>query len=300
MEVLILGNNSAVPAHDRHPSSQLIRIHQHHFLVDCGEGTQLQLSRYHVKRNKISSIFISHLHGDHVYGLPGLITSFNHLGRTRPLTIYAPDGLQEITELQMEYGKVDLHYDIQWKELKSGSNVLISTTDLEVSCFPLYHRVPTWGFKFIEKFPLVNIIPEKIEQYQLSYEQIRSVKEGQDLYHENYGMIPNSELTLEPKPDKSYAYCSDTCYHKKVIARVKEVDLLYHEATFAEDHIEKAHLTKHATAKEAALIAKQADVGTLLLGHYSSRYEDPVILEQEARTVFPKSYASEEGKVYRV
>jgi ribonuclease Z len=283
-------------AHGRHPSAQVVNIHEHHYLIDCGEGTQMQMTRYGIKRNKINQIFISHLHGDHVYGLVGLLTSYNLMGRKEKLEIFSPPGLETVMHATLEMSTTEINYPLVFHELDYKNQRKIFETDfLKVYSFPLIHRIPTCGFFFQEKpFPL-NIRPEKIGAYQIPFSVIPDIKGGEDFLTKDGTIVPNKELTYPPTPPRSYAYCSDTIYTKSILPYIKGVDLLYHEATFLHDLVDHTDLTKHSTARQAAMIAQEANVDRLMLGHFSSRYPDLQPLLQEAKEVFPDSLLAIEG-----
>ncbi|MCB0600706.1 MAG: ribonuclease Z [Saprospiraceae bacterium] len=300
MEVTILGNNSAVPAHQRHPTSQVIKIKHHSFLLDCGEGTQMRMIDYSVKRGRIHHIFISHLHGDHFFGLPGVVTSFNHMGRKDSLHIYGPKGLKAILDLILEAGDVPLQYSLHFHELESGFNLLVRHDDYEVWSFPMQHRIPTWGFIFKEVFSKPNVIKAYIDEYGLTIANIKDLKAGNDIQLPDERWITVREATSPPPPPNVYAYCSDTLYDETLVPLIRGADTLYHESTFTEEFEEKAMLTKHSTAAQAAQIAVLAEVQQLLLGHYSSRFGDLTPLLEEARAIFPNTQLSIEGQTYSI
>ena len=300
-ELTILGINAATPAFGRHPSAQVLQVQEKYYLVDCGEGTQMQMLKYEVKRSKINQIFISHLHGDHVYGLIGLLTSYGLNGRKAPLDIFSPAGLEEMIDIQISYSGGGLPYPVQFHVVDTTLHTLIFEDQLvEVYAIPLQHRVPTNGFLFIEKERPRNIIGEKIKAYQIPYQIIPDIKAGADLTLPDGTVIPNEELTIPPPKPRAYAYCSDTRFTETIIPIVEGVDLLYHESTFCSDANEQAEVSMHSTALEAATIAKKAGVGKLILGHFSSRYRDLSSFEKEATTVFPDSVVGEEGGRYAV
>lgn len=269
-------------------------------MIDCGEGAQIKLSQYKVRRSRIQHIFISHLHGDHYFGLPGIITSYNHYDRTEPLHIHGPQALEDIIRLILRQGDTVLRYELIFHPLGGRHVCILKTTDTEVWTFPLSHRIETHGFLFVEKNPGYNLREEVINQYALSIEQIKHLKAGEDILLEDGTHLDNALLTTGPSAPKKYAYCSDTIFDRDLIKIIKGVDLLYHEATFMNVHADKALLTKHSTAAQAAEIARDAAVQHLLLGHYSSRYEDLTELLNEAKTVFPHTSLSLEGTTYQV
>ena len=258
--VTILGNNSAVPAYERLPTSQLINVDGQKFLVDCGEGTQLQLMRYKIKYSRISHIFISHLHGDHYFGLIGLINSFGLLNRQQDLVIFGPPPLKKIIELQLQVASTRLPFSLYIKEI-TGPGMLLETDEIEASCFATDHRITCYGFSFCEK------------------------------------TVSRKRLASFGQP-RRYAYCADTRYNESLLEHIANYDLIYHEATYLDDQREKAELRYHSTARQAALLAQKAEVKRLLLGHFSSQYEQLDAFEQEAREVFPNSELAVQGVTY--
>jgi len=299
--VHILGANSAVPNNDRFPTCQCIRLDSEYILIDCGEGAQINLSRYKVKVARINTVLISHLHGDHVYGLPGLIGSFNLTGRKDPLTIVGPKGIQAFLTGIFQTTHVFLNFDIIFKELEhEGIKQVISLKQVTISAFPMKHRVPTYGYKITEKEHELNINSDSIKEHSLSVEQIKAIKAGGDFKTNTGVIIPNHELTKQRKPSLSYAYCSDTIYDTSIVEYIEGVDLLYHEATYLHELQSKAAERMHATSKEAGLIARQANVKKLIIGHYSSRYDDLTPLEEEARTEFEHTTLVRDGDVVEI
>ena len=300
MDITILGNNSALPAHNRFPSCQIVRCGQQLFMVDCGEGSQIKFTQYKIKRARIGHIFISHLHGDHYFGLPGVITSYNHYDRSEPLHIYGPSALEEIIRLILRHGDTELKYELVFHPLGQRYVCLLKTSDAEVWTFPMHHRIETHGFLFVEKTAGYNIKEGVIEKYALTIDQIKTLKASQNILLPNGQTRLNAEATSGPQPEKRYAYCSDTIYDLGLIRHIQSVDLLYHEATFMNHHADKATLTKHSTAAQAADLARQAQVRRLLLGHFSSRYELLDELLAEATAIFPPTELSQEGRTYTV
>lgn len=293
-ELKILGSNAATPAHGRHLSAQVLTIGADVFLIDCGEGTQFQMLKFQIKRNKINHIFISHLHGDHIFGLIGLLMSYDLNGRTNPLHIYSPAGLQAIIDIQFsDQPKFPLHFHVTDP---SVSRMLFENNRVEVTSIPLVHRVPCHGFLFAEKPYKANMLKDKIEAYQIPYQAISAIKDGADYTLEDGTVIPNDELTQAPATPRKFAYCSDTMYSEAILPIIKGVDILYHEATFMQDLLPKAQNTMHSTAQQAASIAKQAKVKQLILGHFSSRYDDLNPLLEEAKAVFESTTLVVEGK----
>lgn len=300
-EVTILGCSGAIPAYDRHPTSHFLNYNGHGFLIDCGEGTQMQMARHNIRRAKLDHVFISHLHGDHFFGLMGLISSFNLNYREAPLHIYGNEGIEEIVRAHFKHAQTVLRYPIEFHVVQPDTQAIIfENSFLTVESIPLAHRIPTTGFLFREKEGLRKILPEKIQQYQIPVGEIAKIKGGEDFIDGNGNRILNTELTLPPSKPKSYAFCSDTCYHEPILDQIKDVTVLYHEATFATEHAFRAKETFHSTTIEAATIAQKANVGTLIIGHYSARYDNLEILKEECQTVFPNTLLAIEGTVYPI
>lgn len=296
-EVQILGCGSALPTTLHMPSSQLLEMNGKLFMIDCGEGTQLQMRRYGARMSKLHSIFISHLHGDHVFGLPGLISTLGLLGRTADLTIYAHIELETLLRPILNFFCRNLSYNINIVTLpKKDFNVVYENKSISISSFPLKHRIASSGFLFKEKENLRHIKREMIDFYNIPIREINNIKLGADFVTPEGELISNPRLTTEPSPSRSYAYCSDTAYDESIVPYIKGVDVLYHEATFAESEIIRAEKTAHSTAQQAARIAQLAEVKKLVIGHFSSRYIKLDSLLEEARTVFPKTELAFEGK----
>ena len=301
LELTILGCHSATPRENKHTSSQLLDVQGNLFLIDCGEGTQMQLRRAKVKFTRIKHIFISHLHGDHFYGLIGLISTFRLLGRTTQLNIYGPKGIKEIITLQLKMSNSWTDYSIHFHELSSPNSEKIFEDDtICVSTLPLDHRIYTNGFLFTTKTFKRKINSKAIESLNLEPFHYTQLQNGLGIELANGIFKENKELTLNPEPSKKYAYCSDTAYNKELISLIKGVDLLYHEATFLEKHADLAKKTKHSTALQAAKIANSANVKKLLLGHYSNRYSDKKDFIKEASKVFESILLSEDLKTYSI
>ncbi|MCB0527340.1 MAG: ribonuclease Z [Lewinellaceae bacterium] len=302
MQLTILGNASGGPFHGRHYSAQVLQMENHMFLIDCGEGTQMQLYRHKVKIDRCDHIFISHLHGDHVFGLIGLLTNWCLKKRTKTLHLFSPPGLRELVEHTARLCKVKFPYAIEFCEVDAIVSTKIFENEIvEVWTIPLdHHRIETAGWLFREKTRPRNILPEKIGQYDIPYTLIPGIKAGDDLRLPDGSLVPNAELTIDPPVPRAYAYCSDTAPSQAVAEVVRGVQLLYHEATFTETHREEAALAYHSTARQAAEIAKKAGVGRLLLGHFSGRYNDVETHLSEARAIFPATDAAEEGRVEEV
>lgn len=296
--IQILGCGSALPTTCHMPSSQLVNMNGKLFMIDCGEGTQLQMRRYGARMSKLHSIFISHLHGDHVFGLPGLISTLGLLGRTADLTIYAHKEIDILLKPILNFFCKNLSYSINIITLpKDGFNTVFENKSISVSTFPLKHRIASSGFLFKEKEKQRHIKREMIDFYKVPIREINNIKSGADFLTTNGEIIPNSRLTNPPHPSRSYAYCSDTAYHESIVPFIKNVDVLYHEATFAESEKTRAEKTAHSTARQAAEIAKMAEANKLVIGHYSSRYTDLDVLLKEAQSVFPKTALANEGMV---
>jgi len=302
MKLHILGCHSATPRSTVFPSSQLLEINNELLLIDAGEGMQIQLRKYKHKFNKIQHIFISHLHGDHFFGLVGFLSSLRLIGRDKPIHIYAPVGLKDIIELQFKLTKTDINYPLFFHELSSPESELILETDqYTVKTIPLEHRIYTNGFLVQEKPALRKLNIIVVKQYpEIETWAYHNLKRGKDFIREDGSVIPNDKLTLPPPPAKSYAYCSDTIYKPDIIPIIKGVDLLYHEATFLEKHKDLATKTKHSTAKQAARIAKDAEVKFLVLGHFSSRYPDESLFVKEASEIFESVDIAREGKSFEI
>jgi ribonuclease Z len=297
IEVKILGTGSASPVYNRHPSSQLLNINNNHFfLIDCGECTQFQMMRYRVSHSKITHIFISHLHGDHYLGLVGLISSMQLWGRKKELFIYGPKGLSEIITVQLQFSETFIHYNIHFKEINTEyPELIVDGSTYTVHTIPLSHRIKCCGFLFREKPKKRRLILEKLPSSITPLQKI-ALKKGEDIQDEEGIVLKNEELTLPPKKSLSFAYCSDTAYLESIIPLIKEVDLLFHEATFDNSHMERAAQTFHSTAEQAATIASKAEVGQLIIGHFSSRYRDLQPLLDQAQHIFPNTVLAEEGK----
>lgn len=292
----VLGVSSGLPTSKRFSTAHVLNVHGHLFLIDCGEGTQVQLRRLRVKFSKINHIFISHLHGDHFFGIFGFLSSLNLLHRQNDVHLYAPAKLEKM--LTSELSPLDvkqLNYKLIFHDHKPGVNVVLDNKKLKVTSFPLKHRIETWGFRFDEKPKPPNIKKEKISEFNLSIEEIVKIKNGADLRTENGEIIENKEFLIPSKKPRSYAFCSDTVYTESIIPQIKGVDLLYHETTFLHEDKKQAELTKHTTAKEAGILARKAKVKQLLIGHYSARYKTTKDLHKEAKQEFDNTLAAYDG-----
>lgn len=296
MNLTILGCYAATPRTFTNPTSQVLEINNRLFLIDCGEGTQVQLRKNKIKFSAINQIFISHLHGDHVYGLIGLISTFTLLNRATPLTIFGPVGIKEMIKLQLKLANSWPQYELTFVELSSTESELIFEDDkVLVKTIPLKHRVYTNGFLFQEKPKERNLNIEKVREYEIETCYFQNLKNGKDITLDDGRVIPNSVLTFDPPLPKSYAFCSDTLYNEDIIPIISGVDVLYHEATFLESESHYTERTMHSTAKEAARIALKANVGQLILGHYSTRYESIQLFKEEAVTVFENTLLADDG-----
>ncbi len=299
MKLTILGCYAATPRTMTNPTSQVLEIKNQMFLIDCGEGTQVQLRKNKIKFSRINHIFISHLHGDHFFGLPGLVSTFRLLGRDKDLHIYGPKGIKEAITLFMKLGDSWTNYHLIFHELISTASEMVFEDDkVSIETIPLKHRVYTNGFLFREKLGERKLNIEAVAKYNISRAHFRNIKQGTDVLLENGTLVSNKKLTFDPTKPKSYAYCSDTGYKPDIIDQIKNVDALYHESTFLESEARLAPKTKHCTAKQAAAIAKAADVGTLILGHYSTRYKSIIPFQKEAQEVFTNTKLADDGKVF--
>ena len=300
-DVTILGSSSATPIYNRHPSAQLLNLNDRYYLIDCGEGTQIQLLRNGIKAQRIDHIFISHLHGDHYLGLVGLLSSLHLNGRVKPVSIFGPPELREILEIQFKYSQTSLKYEIIYKPTHTNNpEVVFENNDVIVETIMLDHRIPCTGFKFSQKKRLRKIIKEKVEALGVPVEYIPLIKRGFDYTDKSGQIYPAKELTTEADEPRSYAYCSDTICNWQYLDQIKGVNTLYHEATFMHDMLDRARETFHTTALEAAQVASAAGVEQLLLGHFSARYRELDPLLEEAKTVFQNSKLALEGHTFDV
>lgn len=294
----ILGNNSALPAFDRHPTAQVLTLEDQLFLIDCGEGTQMQLAKYKIRRSKVQHIFISHLHGDHYFGLIGLITSMGLLGRTQDLHLYAPSPLQAIIDLQLKVADTILPYNLIFHSL-TGDEVILQEEKVKVSCFKVSHRIDCWGFRFDQVKAPRKINPDKARKFEIPAAFYERLKRGEDYTTKSGEVIKNEWVTDAGIKPKSYAYSADTIYNENLISKVNGVDVLYHETTYLKDLEDRALLRYHCTTTQAATIAHRAGVNRLLIGHFSSKYETLDQFEAEAKEVFPNTTLAIEGVTYR-
>ncbi|GEC71443.1 RNAse Z [Flavobacterium flevense] len=296
MKLTILGCYAATPRTFTNPTSQLLEIKNRFFLIDCGEGTQVQLRKNKIKFSKINQIFISHLHGDHFYGLIGLISTFSLLNRNNDLHIYGPKGIKEIILLQLRLSNSWPNFGLHFYELESKESELIYEDDkVQVKTIPLKHRVYTNGFLFEEKIAERKLNVEAVRHYQIEKCYFQNIKNGKDIVLDGGTVVLNNLLTFDPEKPKSYAFCSDTVYNEAIVPIINGVDVLYHEATFLQSEEQLAAKTMHTTAIEAATIAKKAQVSKLILGHYSTRYSTIDLFKAEAATIFPNVLLADDG-----
>jgi len=298
-ELTILGSNSAIPVHGRHHSAQHLKVQNHHFLIDCGEGTQHQLQLYGLKSQRLEAIFISHLHGDHYLGLVGLLSSMHLQGRTKKLSLYGPPQLSDIITTQLRYSETSFRYPLHFHPLDMDKEqVIFDSNKLTLATIPLQHRIPCVGFIIKEKpFPF-RIIKENLPK-EITPKDMASLKKGEDIIDASGKLLFRvTELTRGRKKSRSYAYCTDTLYLPELAEKLRGIDLLYHEATFLTEIELKATNTYHTTAGQAAQLARDSDVGKLIIGHFSARYKDLLPLQEEARKYFKNSYLAIEGEKF--
>ncbi len=299
--VLILGNASAAPTLSRNHTSQLVNINEQYFLIDCGEGTQLRLREHKIKLQRINHIFISHLHGDHYLGLIGLLQTMHLLGRVTELSIYCSQNIKEIIDIHLKYSRGTLTYPINYVTVSSTETQIAFENDkVEVRTIPLKHKIPCTGFLFKEKPKPRRINPKAIQDYNIPKYAINKIKLGEDYESETGEIVKNELLTHDSLPSFSYAFCSDTAFEEKIIPIIKDVDLLYHESTFLEEHADRAKKTFHSTAAQAALVAQKSNAKRLIIGHFSNRYPDLNLLLNEAKSVFKNTRIAEQGIVFDV
>lgn len=297
-KIHILGCGSALPTLRHNPSAQVVEIREKQFLVDCGEGTQLNMRRSKIGFNRLMAVFISHIHGDHCFGLIGMLSSFGLLGRTMPLAIYAPKELKPVLDMLLDTFCNDFDYEIQFHAVDTTKRAVIyEDRSLMVESIPLKHRLPCSGFLFREKPTLPHIRRDMIDFYHIPISQINNIKNGASWTDEDGNVVPNSRLTRPSDPPRSYAYCSDTCYLPDLHNQLEGTTCIYHESTYVTEDLEKAAKYFHSTAAQAAQVARDANAGRLLLGHYSSRYDKEQVLLDEARAIFPASELTYEGMV---
>ena len=300
-ELTILGSSSATPTSTRNPSAQALSLHDRLFLIDCGEATQIQIRRFRIKIQRIERIFISHLHGDHYLGLPGLLGTMHLLGREKDLHIHAPLGLKEIIELNNRHSKTFLRFSIHFHEIdETTDEIIFEDEKITVSLLKMDHRIPCYGFLFREKPYPRNILKEKADLYKIPFNEFAFLKKGNDYINADGTVIPNHELTTAPPPPRTFAYCSDTAFTKNYLDKIHGADLLYHEATFSEEQADRAVETYHCTARQAGTIAFEAGVKKLVIGHYSARYRTLDHLLSEAKDVFENTILAQEGEIISI
>ena len=297
--VTILGNNSAVPAFNRHPTSQVVTLDGSNYLVDCGEGTQIQMINYKIRRSKISHIFISHLHGDHYFGLIGLINSFSLLSHQQELHVFGPSPLKEIIDIQLKVADTKLCYPLHIHHITEAAT-LLDNEKLTVKCFRTNHRIECYGFSFTEKKSRRKLNADKAKEYEIPAVFYDRLKDGEDYTRKDGSSIKNDLVTIAAEPGRKYAFCADTKYDESLIPHILGADMIYHETTYLDNLRERAEARFHSTTKQAAELAKKASVKKLLIGHFSSKYDTLEEFEQEAREVFPNTELALEGVCYEV
>ena len=298
-KIHILGCGSALPTLHHYASAQIVELRGKQFMIDCGEGTQMQLRRSRIRFTKLSAVFITHLHGDHCFGLIGMISTFGLLGRTAKLDVYAPAALEPMLQAQMQLFCHSFDFEVAFHAVDtSKQQVVYEDRSLTVESIPLDHRIPCCGYLFKEKPTLPHIKRDMIDFYQIPTSQINNIKAGADWMTADGEVVANSRLVEAAEAPRSYAYCSDTRYIPTLHERIKGVTALYHESTYGEDNLQRAEKYFHSTARQAAMVARDAQAGQLLLGHFSSRYEDENVLLQEAKAVFENTYLCDEQKVF--
>jgi len=297
LALTILGNNSAIPAFDRNPTAQVLQTQEESYLIDCGEGTQTQLSRYKVKRSKINHIFISHLHGDHYFGLIGLLTSMSLLNRTQDLHLHAPPELEQLINLQLNFAFTHLCFNLHFHPLVQ-EGMIVDANKMTVECFKVQHRIPCWGFIFRQKKNPRKLNAERAKIYEIPASFYDKLQQGEDYITKKGTIVPNEEVTTEASKPKSYAFCADTIYDESLAEKVKDVDLLYHETTYLKDLHERAAARFHSTTIQAGAIAKKAGAKRLLIGHFSSKYEMLDEFLTETAAVFEHTELAIQGSCY--
>ncbi len=297
--VTILGNNSAIPAYNRHPTAQVVTLNDELFLIDCGEGTQMQMATYKIRRSKINHIFISHLHGDHYFGLIGLLTSMGLMGRTEPLHLYATAGLKDIINLQLKVANTALPFLLNFYPLEK-EGLIVDNNKFSVECFSTQHRIPCWGFIIKEKKQPRKINKLTINQFDIPTAFYNQLKNGEDYNAKDGTVIKNEMVTIANTPAKSYAFCADTVYDESIIPKISNATLIYHETTYLKDLHERAAARFHCTTVQAASIAQKAYAAKLLIGHFSSKYEELDLFLEEAQSVFENTELAIEGVTFRI
>lgn len=299
LALTILGNNSALPAFGRNPTAQVLQTNNELYLIDCGEGTQLQMSKFKIKRSRIQHIFISHLHGDHYFGLIGLLTSMGLTNRTEDIHVHAPPMLEEIIQLQLRVADTHLPFTIYFHSL-GEEGIIANTNTLTVESFRVQHRIDCWGFLFREKKNKRTIVAEKVQAYEIPAAYFDQLQKGMDYVNKKGTIVSNEAVTVEGPASKSYAYSADTLFDPGLAEKIKNVDMLYHEATYLHDLAERAAARFHSTSKQAAEIAKKGNVKKLLIGHFSSKYESLDAFLEEATSVFENTELALEGTCYKI
>lgn len=297
--ITILGNNSAIPAFDRNPTAQVLETPEENFLIDCGEGTQMQMSKYKIRRSKLNHIFISHLHGDHYFGLIGLLTSMSLLNRNQGLHLHAPPELEQLIKLQLDFATTRLSYPLHFHPLTEEGTIM-DGNKMTVSCFRVSHRIDCWGFIFRQKKNPRKLNPERAKIYGIPVSYYEKLKLGDDYVTKKGTIVPNEEVTFQAPIPKSYAYCADTIFDESLAEKVAGVDMLYHETTYLKDLHERAADRYHSTTEQAGTIAKKAGVKKLLIGHFSSKYELLDEFLSETRAVFENTELALQGACYLV
>jgi len=298
-ELTILGSSSATPIFNRNPTSQVLNINERLYMIDCAEGTQQQMLRYDVKGSRIDHIFISHLHGDHYLGLVGLLSSMHLNGRIKPLAVYGPPHLKEIIDLQLKYSETTLQYPMEFVPIDAEkATVILDNHDVTVETIPLFHGIPCTGFLFREKKRLRKLLKEKLERLKIPVEYFSALKKGADYIAADGTVLKNDTLTVDSDTPKSYAYCSDTMYNEAYFEEISNVTLLYHEATFLNNMLERAVETQHTTALQAGEVALKTNAKKLIIGHFSARYKTLNDLLDEAKSIFPETELATEGKTF--
>lgn len=299
LAVTILGCNSAIAAYGRNPTAQLLQSQEESFLIDCGEGTQMQMAKYKIRRSRIGHIFISHLHGDHYFGLIGLITSMGLLNRSQPLHIHGPAPLQKILELQLEAAGTKLPYELHFHPIEKPG-IVAATATVEVSTFPVKHRIDCWGFLFREIKKPRKIDAARIRSYGVPSEFYSKLQMGEDFVTAKGTIVPNEEMTIAASPARVYAYCADTLYNEDMLPFIQGADAIYHEATYLKDLEDRAAARFHSTTVQAGMIAAKAGAKKLIIGHFSSKYEHLDVFLEETSSIFPNTELAMEGCCYRI
>ena len=300
-EVTILGSSSATPIFNRNPSAQVLNINEHLYLVDCGEGTQQQMLRFDIKASRIDYIFISHLHGDHYLGLVGLLSSMHLNGRKKNLYLFGPPHLMEIIDLQLKYSETTLHFPLVFTQTNAQkAEVIVDNNDIVVETIPLNHRIDCTGFIFREKKRLRKLRKEVIEEIKIPVPYFTALKKGADYTSPSGKVYKNEDLTIDSDEPKSYAYCSDTLYGEQYFKQIANATVLYHEATFLNDMLDRANDTHHTTALQAGEVALKTNAKRLLIGHFSARYKTLNELLDEAKSVFPETELAIEGRIFNI